>query len=106
MLPLLPFIAGLVAGGTAVKLLRDKRARAGLELARHTPRAATAPGLAPVAQPAADAGPRMATEKPARPAKQRSAPRAARAAPPKTAAVKPAAVRTRKGAKATLEGAS
>lgn len=80
MIPLLPFAAGLIAGGLAVRLLRDESARAGLEKARETLRSATDAGLEKIksstaavkrrfspeageAAPAAPAAPLAATKK-------------------------------------------
>lgn len=46
MIPLLPFAAGMVAGGLIVRLLRDEKTQAGVKKAQQNLREATDSGLA------------------------------------------------------------
>lgn len=48
MLPLLPFAAGIIAGGLAVRWLRDENTRTGLQKARATLHTATQNSLATI----------------------------------------------------------
>lgn len=79
MLPLLPFFAGLLAGGVAVKLLRSEFTRNGLEVAKETLRHASTVTLTAVDKPSGakqkqtkvkKAAPANATGDVAMPAKQ------------------------------------
>lgn len=96
MLPLLPFAAGLLAGGVAVRLLRNVKARAGLEKAQ-APLCATAiPG------PSAIETPPPATKR-RRPAAGGSVAEAAPAAAPPQRAPRKKTAAPRKSAKKTGE---
>lgn len=46
MIPLLPFAAGMVAGGLLVRLMRDEKTQAGVRKAQQSVRSATDSGLA------------------------------------------------------------
>lgn len=64
MIPLLPFAAGIIAGGLAVRWLRDENTRTGLQKARETLHTATQNSLATIKSSTA-AVKRRFTESPA-----------------------------------------
>lgn len=98
MFPLLPFAAGIVAGGLAVRWLRDENTRAGLQKARETLHTATQSSLATIKSSAVAVKQRFAsapadvaapdTAKPA--AKAKAAPRKKKAPAATASAAAPA----------------
>lgn len=88
MFPLLPFAVGIVAGGLAVRFLRDENTRSGLHKAGETLRSATQSGLTTIKTSTAAVRQHFAPEAPA--AKPKAAPRK-RKAPAKTASATVAA---------------
>lgn len=102
MIPLLPFAAGIIAGGLAVRWLRDENTRTGLQKARETLHTATQNSLATIksstaavkrrftAVPAETATPDTATPDAATPAaKAKAAPRKRKAPAATASAVEP-----------------
>ena len=62
MFHLLPFAAGLLAGAAAVKLIREDKAKAGLDKAQDRLREATVSGLSAIEQSSARLRSRLASE--------------------------------------------
>lgn len=99
MFPLLPFAAGLLAGGLAVRYLRDEKTRASLASARDALTSAAHSGLSSLKSTAGDLRERLAPTTASEPAKKKPAGRK-RGATAAKAAPKKAATATRKTAAA------
>lgn len=95
MFPLFPFVAGVLTGAVALRLLKTDKSKAGLEKAQDKLRDATVSSLEAIENASARARKRLATpeaaekvaapaeevSKPPKPAARKRAPRAAKAAP-------------------------
>lgn len=94
MFPLLPFVAGLLAGAAAIKLIREKKTKDRLEKVQGRLREATVSSLTAIEKSSAHLRTRLAAEidqaepvtavaAPAKPPRKRAAPRKAGAKPAK-----------------------
>ena len=94
MFPLLPFVAGVVTGAVALRLLRTDKTRGSLEKAQDSLRSATVSSLEAIENASARARQRLAAPAPAGDAATAPASTTAAAATRKRTSSKPAARKT------------